>query len=76
MNKAKLLEIVEGYSRNIEPEAGTARVVRIEDKKTVYIEQHDGTGRAILLTEHIVDGKTYWAGYSSRSETIYIALGA
>lgn len=76
MKKAELLEIVERYSRTNEPEAGTMKVVRIADQKTIIIEHFEGTGRSFLLSEYKVDGKTYWAGYSSRSQTVYIALGA
>ena len=52
------------------------KVTRVADQKTVFVEQVDGAGRAIMMDKYEVDGATYWAGYSSRSETVYISLSA
>jgi hypothetical protein len=41
--------------------------------KTVFIEQTGANGRSVIMNPFKVDGKTYWAGYSSPSETIYIS---
>ena len=76
MNSGQLLEIVEQYSRKSEAEYGDITVTRVPDRKTVFVEQTDGVGRAILMDKYEVDGATYWAGYSSRSETVYISLAA
>ena len=46
------------------------------DQKTVFVEQFDGVGRSIMMDKYDVDGATYWAGYSSRTETVYISLAA
>jgi hypothetical protein len=42
----------------------------------VFVEQIDGIGRAVMMDKYQVDGATYWAGYSSRSETVYISQAA
>ena len=76
MNSTQLLKIVEQYSRKSEAEYGDITVTRVPDQKTVFVEQTDGMGRAILMDKYEVDGATYWAGYSSRSETVYISLAA
>jgi hypothetical protein len=76
MNRAELLKIVEHYCQKIEPESNETKVVRIPDQKTIYIEQFGQSGRSIVLSEHKVDGKTYWAGYSSHSDTVYISQAA
>ena len=76
MNSNELLKIVEQYSRKSEAGYGTIKVRRIPDRKTVFVEQVDDVGRAILMDKYQVDGATYWAGYSSRSETVYISLAA
>ena len=76
MNSSELLKIVEHYSRNSEAGYGAIKVTRIPDLKTVFVEQIDGVGRAIMMDKYQVDGTTYWAGYSSRSETVYISLAA
>lgn len=49
------------------------KVTRVPDWKTVYVEQSDGIGRAIIMTEYKVSGKTFWAGYGPRSQTVYIS---
>ena len=75
MNRSQLLKIVEQYSRKSEVGyGGDITVTRVPDQKTVFLEQTDGVGRAITMDKYQVDGATYWAGYSSRSETVYISL--
>jgi meiotically up-regulated gene 157 (Mug157) protein len=76
MNSAQLLKIVEQYGRKSEAGYGDLTVTRVPDQKTVFVEQIDGIGRAVMMDKYQVDGATYWAGYSSRSETVYISLAA
>ncbi len=76
MNSNELLKIVEQFSRKSETGYGAIKVTQIQDHKTVFVEQIDGVGRAILMNKYEVDGATYWAGFSSRSETVYISLAA
>jgi hypothetical protein len=76
MNSSQLLKIVEQYSRKSETGYGDITVTRVPDQKTVFVEQTEGVGRAIMMNQYKVDGATYWAGYSSRSETVYISLAA
>jgi hypothetical protein len=76
MNSSELLRIVEQYSRRSDAGYGDITVTRVPDQKTVFVEQFDGVGRSIMLNQYDVDGATYWAGYSSRSETVYISLAA
>ena len=77
MNGDQLLKIVERYNiRKSEAESGDIKVTRIPDQKTVFVEQVDGVGRSVMMDKYQVSGATYWAGYSSRSETVYISLAA
>jgi hypothetical protein len=76
MNNQQLFKIVQQYSRNKESGYGDIKVRRIPDQKTVFVEQVDDVGRAIMMDKYQMDGTTYWAGYSSRSETVYISLAA
>ena len=76
MNSGQLLKIVEQYGRKVEAGYGDIKVTRVADQKTVFVEQIDGAGRAVMMDKYQVDGATYWAGYSSRSETVYISLAA
>ena len=74
MNSGQLLKIVEQYSRKSEVGYGDITVTRVPDQKTVFVEQTDGVGRAVMMDKYEVDGATYWAAYSSRSDTVYISL--
>ncbi|HZM20663.1 MAG TPA: hypothetical protein VFC02_02905 [Anaerolineales bacterium] len=76
MNSIQLLKIVEQYSRKSEVGNSDITVTRVPDHKTVFVEQIDDVGRSIMMDKYQVDGATYWAGYSSRSETVYISLAA
>ena len=76
MNSDQLLKIVERYSRKSEAGDDDIQVTRVPDQKTVFVEQIEGVGRAIMMNKYEVDGATYWAGYSSRSDMVYISLAA
>ena len=73
MNTQQMQSIVEQYCRNSTTEQDGIKVTQIARQKTVFVEQSGENGRAIMLTEFRVDGATYWAGYSQRSETVYIS---
>lgn len=73
MTSDELLKIVEQFSRNSDAGYGEIKVTRIADYKTVFVEQIGEAGRSIMLTEYKVDGHKYSAGYSSRSQTVYIS---
>ena len=73
MNEIQITKIVEQFCRKSEPAEGAIKVIRIPDYKTVYVEQFGEDGRSIILTEIKVDGRTYYAGYSSLSETVFVS---
>ena len=73
MNSDQILKIVELYNRKSDAGYGAIKVTRIADQKTIFIEQIDGIGRAIMFTMFKVDGSTYWAGFSNRSQTVFIS---
>jgi hypothetical protein len=73
MNKAQLLDIVEQYCRTSVSGTDQIKVVLIPDQKTIFIEKQGNDGRSVGLSKHQVDGKIYWAGYSSLSKTVYIS---
>ena len=73
MNGIQMLKIVEEYIRKGGTEYGDIRVTRLPDQKTVFVELNGDMGRSILMTEYQVDGKHYRAGYSQRSETVYVS---
>ena len=73
MNRMELLKVVEQYSRNAGVVEGPMKITRVEDSKTMYVETIGEMGRSISFNEYNVDGKTYWAGYSSRSNTVFVS---
>jgi hypothetical protein len=76
MDSKQMITIVEQYCRKIDLEDNDIKVTRVADKKSVFVEQIGDSGRAIMMSEYKVDGVTYCAGYSSRSQTVYISLAA
>jgi hypothetical protein len=76
MNTEQMLEIVEQYCRKIASTYENIKITRIADWKTMLVEQTGESGRAVMLNEYKVDGMTCWAGYSTRSQTVYISMAA
>ena len=74
MNSDQLLKIVQQSSRKNEASRGGIKVIGLPDQKTMFVEQIEGGGRVITMDKYEVDEATYWAGYSSRSKTVYISL--
>ncbi len=74
MNNIEMLKIVEQFSRETEGVKGPMKVMRVPDSKTMYVETIGEIGRSILFTEYKVDGKAIWAGYSLRSNTVFVSL--
>ncbi len=77
MDEKQMLETVEHFIRQDSVLSDEIKVTRIPDYKTVFIEQieKDSGGRAITMTQYTVDGVHYWAGYSHRSQTVFISRG-
>lgn len=73
MNELDLTQIIEQFSRKEELGDTDIKVIRVPDFKTIYIEQIGEVGRSVILSEFKVDGKIYWAGYSSRSNTVFVS---
>jgi hypothetical protein len=73
MDEKRMSNIVEQYSRSGSETVDEIRITRVPDWKSVFIETVGEIGRAIMLSEYKVDGKTYWAGFSTRSQTVYVS---
>jgi hypothetical protein len=76
MDSMQLLTIVERYCRKLNLADDEIKVTRVADRKTMFVEQIGDSGRTITMSEFKVDGAVYWAGYSSRSQTVYISQAA
>ena len=73
MDEKRMSNIVEQYSRSGIETVDEIKITRVPDWKSVFIETVGEIGRAIMLSEYKVDGKTYWAGFSTRSQTVYVS---
>ena len=76
MDSRQMLTVVEQYCRKIASTFEDIKITRIADQKTMFVEQSGESGRAVMLSEYKVDGITCWAGYSSRSQTVYLSMAA
>ena len=74
MDSKQMLMVLEHYCRKIAQTNDDIKVTRIANWKTMFVEQSGESGQAVMLSEYKVDGATYWAGFSSRSQTVYISL--
>lgn len=72
--KQLLRRIVDHYAQTGSEQHGEIKVKRVQDWKTTYVEPNSDSGRSIFMNEYKVDGKIYWAGFSSQSQTVYISL--
>jgi hypothetical protein len=74
MDEHRMMNIVEQYSRQSIMQDEEIKVTRLPNWKTVFVEQIGETGgRSIIMSEYKVDGKNYWAGFSSRSQTVFVS---
>ena len=76
MNGIRMLKIVEQFSREGHTDDQDVKIIRVPDRKTVFVEQIGEIGRSILFDEYKVDGKIYWAGYSDRSQIVFVSQAA
>ncbi|RPI23508.1 MAG: hypothetical protein EHM70_22420 [Chloroflexota bacterium] len=74
--KQMLKDIVEQYAASGCEKHGEIKVQRVQDNKTTYVEPNLDGGRSVYMKEYKVNGQVYWAGYSSRSGTVYLSLEA
>ena len=76
MDEKQMLRIVDAYYRKPDTQYEGIKISRVADRKTVFVEQSGESGRSVMLNEYKVDGITCWAGFSSRSQTVYISMTA
>jgi hypothetical protein len=72
--KTIINRVVENFTRTGNAADDQVKVTNLPQGKTSYVEYVGQDGRSIMLEEYRVDGRTIWAGYSSRSGTVYLSL--
>lgn len=69
-----LQRVVEKFLSTGSAQDGEVAVISLPPGKSTYVEQTGEDGRSIMLDEYRVADKVVWAGYSSRSGTVYLSL--
>lgn len=71
--KIILLRVVETFIRTGAASDEKVNVISLPEGKTSYVEQSGEDGRSVMLDEYRVDDRVVWAGYSTRSGTVYLS---
>lgn len=69
-----LQRVLENFMNTGTAEDSEVAVVNLPPGKSTYVEQSGADGRSIMLDEYRIAGRIVWAGYSSRSGTVYLSL--
>jgi hypothetical protein len=73
-DKRIILRVAEHYLRTGSASDDNVKVTCLPVDKTSYVERIGEDDRTILLDEFRVSDRVIWAGYSTRSETVYLSL--
>lgn len=65
--------VIENFVRTGSTEDEQVKITRLAEGKSSAIEYVAGESRSVMLDEYKVDGVSVWAGYSSRSEMVFIS---
>lgn len=69
-----ILKVVEEYVRTGKVSDERIKISVLPPGKTTYVEQIGQDSRSVMLDEYRIDGRVVWAGYSSRSGTVYLSI--
>lgn len=68
--KTILQRVVENFALSGNASDEQVTVVSLPNGKSSVVENE----RSIMLKEYVINEKTIWAGYSIRSNTVYLSL--
>jgi hypothetical protein len=68
-----VLRVVENFIHTGSANDEQVNVTSLPENKTSHVERIGEDGRSVMLTEYRLEGKIIWAGYSSRSKTVYLS---
>jgi hypothetical protein len=71
--KIIIRRVIENFARTGEASDEVVNVTSLPKGKTSFVEYIGADGRSVMLDEYRVDEKIIWAGYSSRSKTVYLS---
>ena len=75
MNDEKqiILRVVERFVETGIASDEQVNVICIPDNKTTFVESKGEDSRSVMLNEYRVGTRVVWAGFSSRSQTVYLS---
>ncbi len=65
--------VVENFIHTGHASDEQVKVTSLPENKTSHVERIGEDGRSVMLNEYRLEGKTVWAGYSSRTQTVYLS---
>ncbi|HAX67968.1 MAG TPA: hypothetical protein PK152_12140 [Anaerolineales bacterium] len=71
--KKIIIRVVENFIRTGAATDEQVAVTKLPPGKTSYVEQSGEYGRSIMFDEYRVGGRVVWAGFSARSQTVYLS---
>lgn len=71
--KQILVRVVERFVRTGDASDEQVTVTCLPNNKTSFVEHTGLDGRSVMLDEYRVDGTVVWAGFSPRSQTVYLS---
>ena len=71
--KQTILRVVESFIRTGLADDKQVKVICLPNNKTSFVEKIGEDGRSIMLDEYRVGARIIWAGFSTRSQTVYLS---
>lgn len=71
--KKVITQILERFARTGIAGDEQVKVICLPDNKTTFVETMGGDGRSVMLDEYRLGARRFWAGFSSRSQTVYLS---
>jgi hypothetical protein len=71
--KQIIMRVVEHYAKTGQTDDEQVKVICLPEGKSSFVETIGEDGRSVQLDEYHVGDKTIWAGYSVRSETVFLS---
>lgn len=71
--KKIIMRVIENFIRTGAVSDEQVAVTNLPPGKTSYVELTGEDGRSIMFDEYKVDGRVVWAGFSTRSQTVYLS---
>lgn len=71
--KQTILRVVDHFAKTGIAADEQVKVICLPDNKTSFVESVENDSRSVMLDEYRLESRTIWAGFSSRSQTVYLS---